>query len=73
VKEESFDLKSELKNLGMTQKYFSEYIDVHITTVNRWVRGELETPKVVKILLQNYKKAKLFDDIIDIKNLHGLI
>jgi transcriptional regulator with XRE-family HTH domain len=63
----NFDLKAELKSLGMTQKDFAEYVDVHITTVSRWIRGELEIPKMVKILLKNQKKAQLFDEIILIK------
>ena len=68
VQEQSkFDLKAELKSIGMTQKDFAEYIDVHITTVSRWIRGELEVPKMVKILLRNQKKAKLFDEIVLIK------
>ena len=62
-----FDLKAELKSLGMTQKDFAEYIDVHITTVSRWIRGEIEIPKIVKILLENQKKARLFDEVILIK------
>jgi len=69
LSEDSFDLKAELKSIGMTQKDFANYIDVHITTVSRWIRGELETPKLVKLVLENQKKAKLFDDVIEVKNL----
>ena len=69
MSEDSFDLKAELKSIGMTQKDFANYIDVHITTVSRWIRGELETPKLVKLVLENQKKAKLFDDVIEVKNL----
>jgi len=69
LSEDSFDLKAELKSIGMTQKDFANYIDAHITTVSRWIRGELETPKLVKLVLENQKKAKLFDDVIEVKNL----
>ena len=64
-----FNLKTELKSIGMTQKDFAEYTDVHITTVSRWIRNELTTPKLVKLVLENQRKAKLFDDIIIVKNL----
>ncbi|EJF05851.1 Helix-turn-helix protein [Thiovulum sp. ES] len=67
MEKENFDLKAEIKNLGMTQKEFAEYIDVHMTTVSRWVRNELEIPKLVKLVLENYKKAKLFDEVVFIK------
>jgi transcriptional regulator with XRE-family HTH domain len=62
VEEESFDLKSELKNLGMTQKDFANKIDKSVHTVTRWVKGDVETPKLVKLYLEAYRKAKLFDD-----------
>jgi transcriptional regulator with XRE-family HTH domain len=57
-----FDLKAELKSLGMTQKDFAEKIEKSVHTVTRWVKGEVETPKIVKLYLEAYKKAKLFDD-----------
>jgi len=64
-----FNLKAELKSIGITQREFAEYIDVHITTVSRWIRNELTTPKLVKLVLENQRKAKLFDEIIIVKNL----
>jgi transcriptional regulator with XRE-family HTH domain len=63
VKEEIFNLKEELKSIGMTQKDFAKYIEFHTNTVSRWVRGEDEIPKWVKLLIEHYKKSKLFDEL----------
>ena len=72
MENKKFDLKAELKSLGMSHKDFASFIDVHTTTVSRWVRKELETPKLVKLVLENQRKAKLFDEIIEVKNLNDL-
>jgi transcriptional regulator with XRE-family HTH domain len=45
LSEQSFDLKAELKAIGMTQKDFANFIDFHTNSVSRWVRGEMEIPK----------------------------
>jgi DNA-binding transcriptional regulator YiaG len=62
-KEENFDLKAELKSIGMNQKDFAEYIEFHTNTVSRWVRKEIEIPKWVKLFITHYKKSKLFDEL----------
>ena len=59
---DNFDLKAEIKSLGMTQKDFANKIDKSVHTVTRWVKGEVETPTIVRLYLEAYKKAKLFDD-----------
>jgi transcriptional regulator with XRE-family HTH domain len=61
--EEKFDLKSELKSIGMTQKEFAEFTNVNQNTVSRWIREDLPMPKWVKLLIENYRKAKVLDDI----------
>ena len=43
--ENKFDLKAELKAIGMSQKDFANYTDFHLNSVGRWVR--------VKFQLQN--------------------
>jgi len=58
-----FNLKTELKSIGMTQKEFSKHIKRTANTVNRWVKGEVEIPEVIKLYIQAYKKAKLYDQI----------
>ena len=63
MSEQSFDLKAELKAIGMTQKDFANFIDFHTNSVSRWVRGEMEIPKWVKLLIKHYKKSKLFDEL----------
>jgi DNA-binding transcriptional regulator YiaG len=45
-KEENFDLKAELKSIGMTQKDFAEQIGVSRVTVSDWSRGKTRIPKV---------------------------
>jgi transcriptional regulator with XRE-family HTH domain len=62
-KEENFDLKAELKSIGMTQKDFAEYTGFHLNSVGRWVRQEIEIPKWAIVLIENYKKAKLFEEL----------
>ena len=63
MSEDSFDLKAELKFFGMTQKDFAEHLEKSTNTVNRWAKGELKVPKVVKLYLEAKKKAKLYDEI----------
>jgi transcriptional regulator with XRE-family HTH domain len=62
-KDSKFDLKSELKSLGMTQKDFAKHIERTTNTINRWATGEIEIPKVIKLYVKAYKKAKLYDEI----------
>ncbi len=61
--EEKFDLKSELKSIGMTQKEFAEHIDKSVYTITRWVQGELKTPKLVKLYIEAYKRTKILDNL----------
>ena len=60
---EHFDLKAELKSIGMTQKDFAEYVEINQNTVSRWVRGDLPLPKWVKRLIENRKKVKAYENI----------
>ena len=57
-----FDMKNELKSIGMTQKEFADLIEIHKNTVSRWSRGDLPLPHWVKLFISNYKKAQLFDE-----------
>jgi transcriptional regulator with XRE-family HTH domain len=58
-----FDLKAELKSIGMTQKEFADLIEIHKNTVSRWSRGEVPLPNWVKLFISNYKKAQLLDQV----------
>ncbi len=62
--EEKFDLKSELKSIGMTQKEFAEFTDVHVNSVGKWVRGNLPTPTWVKLLIKYYKKSQALNELL---------
>jgi len=64
LNEKSFNLKLELKAIGMNQKEFAEHLDKSTNTVNRWATGEVEIPKVIKLYIRAYKKAKLYDELI---------
>jgi transcriptional regulator with XRE-family HTH domain len=46
LNEKSFDLKAELKSIGMTQKDFAEEIGVSRVTVSDWNRGKTRVPKI---------------------------
>mgnify|MGYP000909240767 CR=1 FL=1 len=61
MEEKSFDLKSELKAIGMTQKDFAKHLEKSTNTINRWATGDIEIPKVIKLYIEAYKKAKLYD------------
>jgi transcriptional regulator with XRE-family HTH domain len=62
--EEKFDLKSELKSIGMTQKEFAEFTDFHVNSVGKWVRGNLPTPTWVKLLIKYYKKSQALNELL---------
>jgi len=68
LSEKSFDLKAELKSIGMTQKDFAEHIDKNINTISRWVKNEIEVPKVIRLYIETYKKSKILDDMQNIYN-----
>jgi transcriptional regulator with XRE-family HTH domain len=61
--EKSFDLKAELKSIGMTQREFAKHLESSTNTINRWATGDVKTPKVIKLYLKAYKKAKLYDEL----------
>ena len=63
--ENSYNLKVEIRSLGMSQIEFAKFIGFHSTTVSRWSRGELPIPIWVKILISSYKKAQLFDEFMN--------
>jgi len=70
LQENNFNLKQEIKKLGMTQKEFSVFVEIHVNTVSRWVRGDLEIPKWVKLLIKYYKKSKILEELsINIKSI----
>lgn len=63
MEKESFDLKAELKSIGMTQKDFAKHIDKSVYTITRWVKGDLKIPKLVKLYIEAYKKTKILDGL----------
>jgi len=63
-KEEKFyNLKLEIKSLGMTQKDFAKHIDKSVYTITKWVKNDIEVPKVIKLYIETYKKAKILDQL----------
>ena len=60
-----FDLKAELKRLGMTQKEFADIANIHHNTVSQWIRGEREMPKWVPVFLKLYEKSEALDKIVE--------
>ncbi|EJF07721.1 Helix-turn-helix protein [Thiovulum sp. ES] len=52
-----FDLKFELKNLGLNLTSFANEVQLSPNTVSRWARGEVQIPKWVKPFIINYKKS----------------
>jgi transcriptional regulator with XRE-family HTH domain len=62
-KEVDYDLKAEIKSLGINQKEFAEMIDMHINAVSQWVRGINETPQWVKLLIFYYRRSLVLDKL----------
>jgi len=60
---EDFDLKNEIKKLGLTQKEFAEIAGIHTNTVTQWIKGLREMPEWVIKFIQYYKKAKILDEL----------
>ncbi len=58
-----FDLKAELKALGMTLTDFANLVELSPNTVSRWARGEINIPKWVQLFITNYRKAKMLDTL----------
>lgn len=51
-KMEKYNLKQEIKSLGMTQKEFAKHIGMHEETISKWVRGAVEIPRYLKLLVE---------------------
>ena len=60
---EKFNLKAEIKSIGMTQRDFAKHIDKSVFTITRWVKNEIEMPKVIELYIKDYKKARLFEQL----------
>lgn len=58
-----YNLKQEIKKLGMTQKGFAEHIGVGEQTVGQWVRGVVPVPKWVNLLIDLLHKEKKLNEI----------
>ena len=52
----TYNLKEEIKKLGMTQKEFAANIGVGENTVGNWVRGIVETPAWVVRMIELLQK-----------------
>jgi transcriptional regulator with XRE-family HTH domain len=59
----NYNLKQEIKKLGMTQKGFAEHIGVSENSVSTWVRGETPIPVWLPNFIHYYKKSKLLDEL----------
>ncbi|MGJ0493296.1 helix-turn-helix domain-containing protein [Aliarcobacter cryaerophilus] len=53
-----------LKEANLTKKEFAELVDMNYTSVTNWNKSE-KIPSWVKSWLENYKKAKVSDKVID--------
>ena len=60
-----YDLKSEIKSLGMSQKEFAEMLNLHVNAISQWVRGINEIPQWVKVLIFHYRRSMIFDEFKD--------
>ena len=58
-----FDLKQEIRKLGLTQKEFAEIAGIHTNTITQWIKGTREMPKWVVKFIHYYKKAKILDEL----------
>ena len=58
-----YNLKQEIKKLGMTQKGFAELAGLHTNTVSKWVIGETPIPEWLPKFIHYYKKSKLLDEL----------
>ena len=61
--DKEFNLKEEIKNLGMTQKEFAKHIDKNVHTITRWIKQDIPLPTIVVLYIEAYKKAILFDKL----------
>ncbi|ADV46440.1 helix-turn-helix domain-containing protein [Nitratifractor salsuginis] len=56
-----YNLKEEIKSLGMTQKEFAANIGVAENTVSQWVRGVIDTPRWVPRMIELLHKEKKYE------------
>ena len=61
----NYNLKEEIKKLGMTQKGFAEHIGVSQNTITTWVNKSVPIPKWVNPFIINYRKAKTLDLLLN--------
>jgi len=59
----NFNLKSEIKKLGLTQKEFAEIVGIHQNTITQWIKGTREMPEWIINFIEYYKKAKILDEL----------
>ena len=64
MENKEFDLKAELKSIGMTQREFAKHIKKTTSTINRWAIGEVKIPQVVKLYIKAYKKNQFCDEFV---------
>jgi transcriptional regulator with XRE-family HTH domain len=60
---ENFDLKKEIKKLGLTQKEFAQIVGIHTNTITQWINGTRKMPEWIINFIKYYKKAKILDEI----------
>ena len=60
---EEYDLKAEIRNIGMTQREFAKHIDKSVHTITRWIKQDLKLPKLVILYIESYKKSKLLENL----------
>ena len=70
----TFNLKKEIKKLGLSQKEFAQIAGIHPNTITQWINGNREMPEWIIKFIEYYKKAKLLDEIDkklqELKNTH---
>ncbi|MGJ0341649.1 XRE family transcriptional regulator [Aliarcobacter cryaerophilus] len=54
-----------LEKANLTKKEFCQIIDLNYNTVNTWGSSSINIPKWVKSWLENYIKAKSYNDVKD--------
>ena len=58
-----YNLKQEIKKLGMTQKGFAEHIGVSEDTVGGWVRGVTPVPNWAKLIIELLHTEEKFNSL----------
>ena len=57
---EEYDLKAEIRNIGMTQREFAKHIDKSVHTITRWIKQDLKLPKLVIYILNHIKNQNFW-------------